>query len=86
MNATLERLRELRRKRNAESSSESGRIHFHGYGDKYHSVKDLPGDWHCEFEERAAIREYDGHQAREHAEAEAFCEILERMRAAGLAV
>lgn len=43
----------------------------------------LPADWRCEFEERAAVREYDGGQAREHAEAEAFTEILARMRAAG---
>lgn len=41
----------------------------------------LPADWRCEFEERAAIREYDGGQAREHAEAEACHEILARMRA-----
>lgn len=44
---------------------------------------DLPADWRVEFEERAAVREYDGGQAREHAEAEAFTEILARMRAAG---
>lgn len=43
---------------------------------------DLPGDWRIEFEERAAIREHDGRQAKEHAEAEAFTEILARMRAA----
>ena len=45
--------------------------------------EDLPPDWRIEWEERAAIREYDGGQAREHAEAEAFSEILTRMRAAG---
>lgn len=44
---------------------------------------ELPADWRVEFEERAAIREYDGGQAREHAEAEAFQEITTRMRAAG---
>ena len=44
---------------------------------------DLPADWRIEWEERAAVREYDGGQAREHAEAEAFTEILARMRAAG---
>ena len=43
----------------------------------------LPADWRVEWEERAAIREYEGGQAREHAEAEAFTEILARMRAAG---
>lgn len=40
---------------------------------------DLPADWRVEFEERAAIREYEGGQAREHAEAEAFREILQRI-------
>ena len=43
----------------------------------------LPGDWRVEWEERAAIREYEGGQARKHAEAEAFTEVLHRMRAAG---
>ena len=50
---------------------------------RYQTPGDLPADWRCEFEERAAIREYDGGQVREHAEAEAFSEILARMRAAG---
>lgn len=44
---------------------------------------DLPGDWRVEWEERAAIREYDGGQAREHAEAEALGEIVSRMQVAG---
>ena len=44
---------------------------------------DLPADWRVEWEERAAIREYEGGQAREHAEAEALREITARMRAAG---
>lgn len=43
---------------------------------------DLPADWRLEFEERAAIREYEGGQAREHAEAEAFGEIVRRMHMA----
>lgn len=43
---------------------------------------DLPSDWRIEWEERAAVREYDGGQTREHAEAEAFSEIVARMRAA----
>lgn len=47
---------------------------------------DLPADWRIEWEERAAIREYDGGQAREHAEAEALREIVERMRIAGLKI
>ena len=46
------------------------------------SPNDLPGDWRIEWEERAAIREYEGGQTREHAEAEAFTEVLYRMRAA----
>lgn len=53
---------------------------------KYKSPADLPEGWREEWGERSAIREYDGGQHREHAEAEAFCEILQRMRAAGLAV
>jgi hypothetical protein len=44
---------------------------------------DLPSDWRVEFEERAAIREYEGRQAREHAEAEALREVVARMRAEG---
>ena len=40
---------------------------------------DLPWDWRIEWEERAAIREYDGGQAREHAEAEALREVVEMM-------
>jgi len=43
---------------------------------------DLPADWRVYFEERAAIREYDGGQAREHAEAEALRETLEAIRRA----
>lgn len=41
---------------------------------------DLPQAWRELYEERAAIREYDGGQLREHAEAAALAEILERMR------
>ena len=46
-------------------------------------VADLPADWGLEFEERAAIREFEGGQLREHAEAEALREILDGMLAAG---
>ncbi len=42
---------------------------------------DLPGDWRVEFEERAAIMEYDGNLPRERAEAEALAETVRRMRA-----
>ena len=48
------------------------------------TVADLPPDWRLEFEERAAIREYDGGQLREHAESDALVEIVARMRAAGM--
>ena len=55
------------------------------YGEKTPQLTpgDLPADWRLEWEERAAIREYDGGQAREHAEAEALDEILARMLTAG---
>ena len=41
---------------------------------------DLPGDWRVEFEERAAIKEYDGGLPRERAEAEALAEIVTQMK------
>lgn len=41
---------------------------------------DLPGDWRVWFEERAAIREYDGGLPREHAEAEALAETISEMQ------
>ncbi|KPL25345.1 MAG: hypothetical protein AMJ75_01320 [Phycisphaerae bacterium SM1_79] len=40
---------------------------------------DLPMDWRIEFEERAAILEYDGRLTREMAEKQALQEILIRM-------
>ncbi|MBI5289567.1 MAG: hypothetical protein HY873_11410 [Chloroflexi bacterium] len=40
---------------------------------------DLPQAWRERYEERAAIREFEGGQAREHAEAGALKEILQRM-------
>jgi len=43
---------------------------------------DLPEPWRELYEERAAIREFDGGQAREHAEAEALRETVAAMRAA----
>lgn len=45
------------------------------------SPADLPAEWRIEWEERAAVREYLGGQAREHAEAEALTEIVARMQA-----
>ena len=44
------------------------------------SPGDLPMDWRIDFEERAAILEYDGGLAREEAEARALREILKRIR------
>jgi len=44
---------------------------------------DLPGDLRIEFEERAAIMEYDGGLPRERAEAKALAEIVSRLASAG---
>ena len=43
---------------------------------------DLPERWREMYEERAAVREFDGGQTREHAEAEALTEVRLAMRAA----
>ena len=43
------------------------------------TVDDLPGDWRCEFEERAAIMEYHGELPRELAEAKALEETVRMM-------
>ena len=45
---------------------------------------DLPGDWRVEWEERAAIMEYDGGLPRERAEAFALDDILSRMEHASI--
>ena len=45
------------------------------------TVEDLPGDWRCVFEERAAIMEYHGELPRELAEAEALAETVRMMAA-----
>ena len=45
------------------------------------AVEDLPGDWRCVFEERAAVMEYHGELPRELAEAEALAEIIRLMEA-----
>jgi len=44
------------------------------------SLYDLPMDWRIEYEERAAILEYDGGLSRENADMQALEEILERMK------
>ncbi len=45
----------------------------------YLAPADMPEAWRERFAERAAIREYDGGQAREHAEAEALREVQAMM-------
>ena len=45
---------------------------------------DLPPEWHVDWDERAAILEYDGGHPRERAEALALKEILVLMRRAGV--
>ena len=45
---------------------------------------DLPGDWRCVFEERAAIMKYHGELPRELAEARALDETLRMMRESDL--
>ena len=42
---------------------------------------DLPGDWRCVFEERAAIMEYHGELPKELAEAKALEETIRMMEA-----
>ena len=42
-------------------------------------IDDLPMDWRIDFEERAAILEYDGGLSRDEAEAQALIEIRHRL-------
>lgn len=42
-------------------------------------VDDLPMEWRIEFEERAAILEYDGGLSRNEADSQALREIAERI-------
>ncbi|MFO0839906.1 MAG: hypothetical protein U1D55_15450 [Phycisphaerae bacterium] len=51
----------------------------------YLTPETLPPAWREWYEERAAIREFDGRQPREYAEAEALRETVEAMRREGLA-
>lgn len=46
----------------------------------------LPMDWRIEWEERAAIMEYDGGLTREQAESEALKDILRQMRDGGIVI
>ncbi len=43
-------------------------------------IDDLPMDWRIEFEERAAILQYDGGLSRDEADEQALQEICERMK------
>lgn len=44
---------------------------------------ELPPEWHFLWDEKAAIREYEGKLPRERAEALALADILKEMREAG---
>ena len=63
MNSALERLRALRAGKSAEVDE----------------VDAIPMEWRYEFEERAAILEYDGGLSREEADRQAFVEMQKRM-------
>jgi len=74
MTSALERLRALR----------AGQLHSDAPTTPKIAVADLSPDWRLEFEEQAAIREYDGGQNRFDAERDALVEIIARMQAAGI--
>ena len=84
MNFALQRLRELRGGQSKSVDGELQQVASDPPPPPDILVADLPADWRVEWEERAAIREYDGGQTREHAEAEALREIIDRMTAAGV--
>ena len=42
-------------------------------------IDDLPMDWRIEYEERAAILEYDGGLSRDEADKQAYREIVKRL-------
>jgi len=67
MISALDRLRALRAGEVLDTSHLTG-------------IEDLPTEWRIDFEERAAILEYDGRLSREDAETEALDEIQERMK------
>ena len=67
MNSALERLRALREGRSLDDLDVAG-------------PESLPMDWRIEFEERAAILEYDGGLVREEADRQALREINTRLR------
>ena len=67
----LERLRALREGRNLDDLDVA-------------RPENLPMDWRIEFEERAAILEYDGGLSRERAEVLALREIFTRIKSMGV--
>ena len=67
LNSTLERLRALRAGKSLDSPF-------------LIDLDDLPIDLRIEFEERAAILEYDGGLSRDDADRQALTEILERIK------
>ena len=52
---------------------------FGEYQRQITSPYDLPMEWRVEFEERAAILEYDGGLSRTEADSQALREIVERL-------
>ncbi len=66
MISALDRLRALRAGKSLDSPALT-------------DIDDLPMDWRIEFEERAAILEYDGGLSREDADKQALSEIIVRI-------
>ena len=64
MISALDRLRALRAGKSAEEDA---------------GVASIPMEWRYEYEERAAILEYDGGMSREEADKQAFREIIKRL-------
>ena len=66
MISALDRLRALRAGKSLDSPALT-------------DIDDLPMDWRIEFEERAAILEYDGGLSRNDADKQALSEIIVRI-------
>lgn len=69
MISALDRLRALRAGKSAEETAGVGK---------------LPTEWRYEYEERAAILQYDCGLSREEADEQAFQEIVKRLEYTGL--
>lgn len=67
MTSALERLRALQAGESVSPPAVTG-------------PEDLPIEWRVEYEERAAILEYDGGLNRDEADAQALQEIMERLK------